>query len=374
MSRLLSPMSPGRRAPVRICGRPRLEPLEDRLVPALTLPNDPSLFVPVSMMAPLAMHIHAEVQIYLDGVPLVIPANVGVFGLAAYPLHTHDFSGLMHVESVDVRQYYVGDFFAIWNTTVLGHADLAALGAAPYLTVTQNGATSVGFGLVPIHDHDIIVVDALSANPTPAAAANQAFVSHLYTDLLHRPADTGGLVRFATELDQGVPRAVVVQTIMAGPEYRGLEIEGLYRTFLHRDADAGGLSGFLAFLGAGGTIQQVEARLLASPEYLQENGGTNSTFVAALYNDVLHRAADSAGAAAWAANLNAGQTRDQVAAGFVESREAEILVMQAIYQQYLHRAADHAGLATFLPGLEHSGSQELVIEMMLASDEYFRQG
>ena len=96
--------------------RPAIEAMEDRLVPApLNLPNDPSLFAPVSMMAPLAMHIHARVEIFVDGQQVVIPANVGVFALAAYPLHTHDDSGTIHVESPVVRDYNLGEFFDVWG-------------------------------------------------------------------------------------------------------------------------------------------------------------------------------------------------------------------------------------------------------------------
>src|SRR5438132_2299450 len=240
------------RRPFSPVPRLQLESLEERAVPALSLPSDPSLFVPVSETGPLAMHIHAEVQIFLDGQPLVIPANVGVFGLAAYPLHTHDSSGLVHIESPVVRDYSLQDLFAIWNTTAEGHAVLAMLDAAPYLTVTDDGVVSTGLPLVTLHDHDRIVIQALSASPSAAAAANEALVTKLYQDLLLRAPDTPGLVSLSTALDQGLSRMQVVQSMEASAEYHTMEVQNLYHAWLHRDADPAGQTGFVAFLALGG--------------------------------------------------------------------------------------------------------------------------
>src|SRR5947209_6712154 len=159
------PQMTAARRPAHAAFQPRIEALEERAVPALNLPANPFLFTPVSIMAPLAMHIHARVHIFLDGQPIVIPANVGVFGFSAYPLHTHDASGLIHMESPVLANFNLQDFFAIWNTTLQGQAALAQLDAAPDVTVTINGTTSAGLGLVPLHDHDDIVIQALSAAP-----------------------------------------------------------------------------------------------------------------------------------------------------------------------------------------------------------------
>src|SRR5207253_11291275 len=102
--------------------------------------------------------------------------------LAAYPLHTHDDSGLIHMESLVVRNFTLQDFFAIWNTTPSGQAALATLAAAPHVQVTDNGVTTPGLLILTLHDHDTIVIDALSANPSPQAAANEAFVTKVYAD------------------------------------------------------------------------------------------------------------------------------------------------------------------------------------------------
>jgi len=69
-----------------------------------------------------AQHIHPYVRIVVDGDAITIPAYVGirdVGGTACFePVHTHDASGILHIESVSPTQLFtLGDFFAIWRDT-----------------------------------------------------------------------------------------------------------------------------------------------------------------------------------------------------------------------------------------------------------------
>ncbi len=68
------------------------------------------------------IHVHPYLAIDIDGTNITIPAGVGIFSSGLEPIHTHDSSGLLHVElaQADARShnYTLGDFFAIWNYTV----------------------------------------------------------------------------------------------------------------------------------------------------------------------------------------------------------------------------------------------------------------
>ncbi len=45
-----------------------------------------------------------------------MPAGIGIDPAVGYaPLHTHDASGVIHVESPTARAYTLGDFFAVWG-------------------------------------------------------------------------------------------------------------------------------------------------------------------------------------------------------------------------------------------------------------------
>src|SRR5439155_12361680 len=88
------------------------------------------------------------------------------------------------------------------------------------------------------------------------SSSNQAFVAQVYLDLLHRPADAGGLAAWTGLLDQGVSRPAVVEAMESSLEYRTDLVQSLYTQYLHRNADPGGLNGFVAFLRSGGSVEQ----------------------------------------------------------------------------------------------------------------------
>src|SRR3989475_4379207 len=46
---------------------------------------------------------------------ILIPANIGFSSDCARPLHTHDTSGTIHVETDVNQNYTIGDFFLIWG-------------------------------------------------------------------------------------------------------------------------------------------------------------------------------------------------------------------------------------------------------------------
>lgn len=75
-------------------------------------------------------HIHPVLSITIDGAKQEIPANIGIESPKGdtsthdaamqnagclNPLHTHDATGTIHVESPVARDYTLGDFFAVWG-------------------------------------------------------------------------------------------------------------------------------------------------------------------------------------------------------------------------------------------------------------------
>ena len=47
---------------------------------------------------------------------MTVPAGIGIDPAVGFaPLHTHDASGVIHVESPTVRGYTLGEFFAVWG-------------------------------------------------------------------------------------------------------------------------------------------------------------------------------------------------------------------------------------------------------------------
>jgi hypothetical protein len=112
--------------------------------------------------------------------------------------------------------------------------------------------------------------------------------------------------------------------------------------------------------------------LAGSQEYFdQRGGGTNDGFLSALYQDILGRAIDPSGKAAFEQALANGITRAQVAAQLFASAEYEQNLVNGYYATYLHRTADPGGLAFFSGQLANGTRDEDVLAQMLGSQEYF---
>ena len=64
----------------------------------------------------LVFHIHQHLDIFVHGKQETVPAQVGITAAGGFAaLHTHDTSGVMHVESPAQRTFTLGDFFDVWG-------------------------------------------------------------------------------------------------------------------------------------------------------------------------------------------------------------------------------------------------------------------
>jgi hypothetical protein len=63
------------------------------------------------------VHTHQHLDLFVHGRRVVVPAGIGIDpgGSFLVPLHTHDDSGVIHVESRVVRDYTLGEFFGVWG-------------------------------------------------------------------------------------------------------------------------------------------------------------------------------------------------------------------------------------------------------------------
>jgi hypothetical protein len=62
------------------------------------------------------VHIHQHLDIYVNGKHVTVPAQIGIYdGQFLTELHTHDTTGVMHVESPKKRTFSLGEFFGVWG-------------------------------------------------------------------------------------------------------------------------------------------------------------------------------------------------------------------------------------------------------------------
>ena len=88
---------------------PGLDTLPDRLEPLGLTPD-------TNGHTGLVLHIHQHLDIFMNGKPVTVPANIGVYdGQFLTQLHTHDPTGIIHVESPTPETFDLGQFFGVWG-------------------------------------------------------------------------------------------------------------------------------------------------------------------------------------------------------------------------------------------------------------------
>ena len=64
----------------------------------------------------LDYHVHQHLDIFVNGKKIHVPAYVGINdGAFITQLHTHDASGIIHVEAGKKFPYTLGQFFGVWG-------------------------------------------------------------------------------------------------------------------------------------------------------------------------------------------------------------------------------------------------------------------
>ena len=138
--------------------------------------------VGVNSMEQTAYHIHAHLAIYINGKQETIPYGIGIqqpwtttsdgnggefveSGAAFYYLHTHDDSGVIHIESPTTATYKLGQFFAEWNQALSATQIGTHTGS---VTTYVNGAKYTGNPSdIVLNSHEVIQLD-LGTNVAPA--------------------------------------------------------------------------------------------------------------------------------------------------------------------------------------------------------------
>ena len=122
------------------------------------------------------------------------------------------------------------------------------------------------------------------------------------------------------------------------------------------------LDSHVTLLSSGGTEKQIVHDLLDSDEYNQSHV-TDAQFVDGLYVDLLARAADPGGRAAWLKALSTTHTRSDAIDTFLASTEYNGRVRNQLSQQLLLRTGG---------GVAGTGDARTIAEAMLSSDEFAR--
>lgn len=130
-----SPGSPGSPSSTPPSGSTGSPPLTGSL-PGLSLRNAPwpaeianlrarldAMGMPALSAEGTVLHIHQHIDVLIDGKAVAVPADIGINTAAGFlsEIHTHDATGIIHVESPSNTTFRLGQFFDIWGVRFDSH-------------------------------------------------------------------------------------------------------------------------------------------------------------------------------------------------------------------------------------------------------------
>jgi hypothetical protein len=203
----------------------------------------------------------------------------------------------------------------------------------------------------------------------PQATAVNDFVTQVYTDLLHRAVDSGGLSFWSGAITNGETFGQVVLDIESSPEFRYDQVVNWYQSYLDRRPETSGLVYWGSQL-KNDSFEIVQAGILGSNEFYKDAGGTTDGFLSRVYEDVFDRAVDATGESTYGAELNAGMSRTAVAYQILTSPEYREDLVNGFFQEFLHRPADPTGMTFWTNQLSQGTTDQEVIAGIMSSTEY----
>jgi hypothetical protein len=122
-------------------------------------------------------HHHIHLSMHIDSQAVVIPQNIGINNGALNPclywLHTHDTSGVIHIEAPAQRTYTIGDFLDVWYQRFAQLGYPSQLGLTSGWQVYVNGQIYTGnFRNIPMEDHTLVTMAYNSPGVKPETTYN----------------------------------------------------------------------------------------------------------------------------------------------------------------------------------------------------------
>jgi subtilisin-like proprotein convertase family protein len=216
----------------------------------------------------------------------------------------------------------------------------------------------------------VVTVDTTRLDP------DRKFVQAIYNLALGRPGSPQEWNAWVQLLSQPNGRLLVANDIERSFEARDHVVRGWYQTFLGRAPQNGEEAGLAQAMVNGATEEQVLAVILGSQEYFNHApsipgvGGqaTNTTFIQALYLQLLNRTPSQGEINAWLTVL-AGIGRTGVATAFLGSAEYRTDVITSFYSVVLRRSSPPSASEVSL--WVNSGFDFLSIEIFFESSTEF---
>lgn len=108
-------------------------------------------------------HLHSHLNIFINGEKFTIPSDIGLVpDTCLYWMHTHEDSGVIHIESPENRTFTLGQFFRIWGEKLSNNQIFDNIVEDnKTLNVYINGkkvSDGTEYGQIPLGKHDEIAI------------------------------------------------------------------------------------------------------------------------------------------------------------------------------------------------------------------------
>lgn len=115
--------------------------------------------------------VHAHLDVFVDGGHVVVPGGIGidVHDHLIAPMHTHDDSGIVHIESPVQRDYTLGELFQEWGVRLDGDCLDRFCGPQQAIALWVDGDRRAGDPrtLVIAQGTEIVVTAGTPPKPVP---------------------------------------------------------------------------------------------------------------------------------------------------------------------------------------------------------------
>jgi hypothetical protein len=210
--------------------------------------------------------------------------------------------------------------------------------------------------------------------------ASGSWLRALYQDVLNRPITPAEAVNDLNQMAAGTTQAQIAQNVITSNEARTVVINGWFNKYLGRAPTSTELQNDLTALSAGSTYASVQVGIISSNEFYARAGGTMSTYIQAVYLDLLGRAASQSDINGYNGATNPRVYVPTLVLGATEYQQYEI---DTWYLHYLRRFSETLsdgsrvvptgtpfGGTAQLNMIKAGANEEAVIQSIVLSAEY----
>jgi hypothetical protein len=117
-------------------------------------------------------HHHDLLQIFVHGDNIQVPADIGINSTGGASMHTHDTSGIMHLETDNPYKFTLGQFFDVWglrfdNSCIGGYCSSGPNKLRVYVNGNLVVNSNVRDILLTQHDDVVVTYGTTAQLPSP---------------------------------------------------------------------------------------------------------------------------------------------------------------------------------------------------------------